>query len=96
MSLHRSDTDEPIEVRVARETIRRWELRNGHASYVECLDGGHQGYQARCGDCDWTGTEHLRGDEPLGTTKSRSHKILARIEAGEHQRATAPANWRLA
>jgi len=56
-----------------------------HDAYVEPLDGGHRGYQARCWDCDWTGPEHLRGPEVLGTPESRAHKNAARVEAAEHR-----------
>jgi hypothetical protein len=55
-----------------------------HDGYVECIDGGYRGYQARCWDCDWVGEEHLRGDEPLGTDASRAHKYAARLEAAAH------------
>jgi hypothetical protein len=55
-----------------------------HDAYIDCLDGGYRGYQARCWDCDWTGVEHLRGDEQMGTEASRAHKHNARLEAAEH------------
>lgn len=69
----------------ARATIRAWEARFGHDSYVDCLDGGYAGYQARCWDCDWEGPEHLRGDEEMGTPESRAHKHHAKEEAAQHQ-----------
>ena len=86
---------EPPEVVAARETIKRWQMRHGHNSYIECLDGGHKGYQARCWDCDWTGPEHLRGPEKIGTAESRAHKRHARQDAWQHQTDTKPADWRL-
>jgi hypothetical protein len=84
---------EPPEVRDARRVLRAWELRSGHASYVECLDGGYRGYQARCWDCEWQGPEHLRGDEQLGSPESCAHKRNARADAAAHQTATRPGDW---
>jgi hypothetical protein len=55
-----------------------------HDGYAAPLDGGYRGYQARCWDCDWTGPEHLRGDEPMGTEASRTHKRSAQLEAAAH------------
>ena len=63
----------------------RVELRQ-HDGYAATLDGGYKGYQARCWDCDWTGPEHLRGDEPMGTEASRVHKRKAQMDAGKHSR----------
>lgn len=77
----------------ARRTIRRWELRNGHASFANPLDGGYRGYQAQCWDCDWQGTEYLRGDEEMGTEESRVHKRNAVREARQHARDTKPTVW---
>jgi hypothetical protein len=85
--------DVPAEVAEARRVLRAWELRNGHASYVECLDGGYRGYQARCWDCDWQGPEHLRGSETIGTPDSRVHKREARADAAAHQGDTTPVRW---
>jgi hypothetical protein len=56
-----------------------------HDAYVEPLDGGHRGYQARCWTCDWTGPEHLRGTETLGTEESRTHKRAAKTDAAAHR-----------
>lgn len=81
---------EPAHVVEARRVIRDWELRNGHATYVECLDGGHRGYRAACSDCEWRGHEHLRGDELMGTEASRAHKIHAKEEAWAHTCSTRP------
>jgi hypothetical protein len=57
-----------------------------HDVGIDCLDGGHKGYQAVCWECGWRGTEHLRGDEEMGTPESRSHKTRAREEAAEHRK----------
>lgn len=81
-------------MRLAHRVLRAWRLRDGHASYVEPLDGGRAGYQARCWDCDWEGREHLRGDEPLDTPESRAHKQKARMESAVHQRNTKPVDWK--
>ena len=59
-----------------------------HDGYCEALDGGYKGYQARCWDCDWTGTKYLRGDEEWGTDESRRHKRNAQIEVAEHRETT--------
>jgi hypothetical protein len=56
-----------------------------HDAYVEPLDGGHRGYQARCWTCDWTGPEHLRGTETLGSEESRTHKRAAKADAAAHR-----------
>jgi hypothetical protein len=56
-----------------------------HDAYVEPLDGGHRGYQARCWTCDWTGPEHLRGTETLGGEESRTHKRAAKADAAAHR-----------
>lgn len=85
---------EPPEVVEARALIKRWELRHGHDSYIECLDGGYKGYQARCWNCGWTGPEYFRGDEQIGTPESRAHKQNARRDAWQHQTDTKPADWR--
>lgn len=86
------ERSEPAEVKAARQTIREWELRDGHTSYVDCLDGGYRGYQAACWDCDWRGPEHLRTPgEDMNTPHSRSHKIAAKQDAAEHRRLTTPA-----
>ena len=82
---------EPLSVREARRKIAEWEARNGHDSYVDCLNGGFKGYQAACWDCDWRGPEHLRGDEEMDTPESRAHKRNARADAADHQLATRPA-----
>jgi hypothetical protein len=67
-------------------------VERSHDAYAAPLDGGYKGYQARCWDCDWTGTEFLRGDEPMGTEASRQHKRKAQVEAAEHSEAnTVPA-----
>lgn len=90
----RSQGDGPLDpepVREARRILREWELRHGHDSYVNPLNGGCRGYQARCWDCDWTGPEHLRGDEQMGTPESRVHKNRVRAEAAQHRRDTRPA-----
>jgi hypothetical protein len=84
---------EPDEVIKARATLRAWELRNGHAVYPDPLDGGLRGYQGRCWDCNWQGTEFLRGDEEMGTPESRAHKQNARREVAEHVAATTPTEW---
>jgi hypothetical protein len=76
---------EPEEVSEARAVVKAWEQRFGHDSYVDCLDGGYKGYQARCWDCDWAGPEHLRGDEQMGTPESRAHKQQAKEDAAGHQ-----------
>ncbi len=83
-------TNEPEHVREARHVLREWELRDGHAAYAFPLGGGYRGYQARCHDCDWCGTEFLRGDEEMGTDESRRHKRNARAEAEQHRTATRP------
>lgn len=57
-----------------------------HDGYTFPMNGGYDGYQARCWDCDWTGPEHLRGDEPMGSDASRAHKAKARMDAGKHSR----------
>lgn len=81
---------EPPEVQEARRVIRAWGLRNGHDSYIDCLDGGHKGYQARCWNCDWEGPQYLRGDEEIDTPESRVHKVNARHDAWQHQKDTRP------
>lgn len=82
---------EPLSVREARRKIAEWEARNGHDSYVDCLNGGYKGYQTACWDCDWRGPEHLRGDEEMDTPESRAHKRNARADAADHRQATQPA-----
>lgn len=57
-----------------------------HDVGIDCLEGGHKGYQAVCWECGWRGPEHLRGDEEMGTPESRSHKNQAREEAAKHRR----------
>jgi hypothetical protein len=86
-------SNEPRVVQEARLTIREWELRNGHNSYTQPLDSGYRGYQARCWDCDWRGTEYLRGDEEMGTPESRAHKKNAHREAAEHSQVTQTGRW---
>lgn len=83
-----SDLHEPAIVAEARRTIEAWEKRAGHDAYAQPLDGGYKGYQAMCWDCDWHGTQHLRGDEVLGSEESYAHKRRARLEAVEHRRET--------
>jgi hypothetical protein len=56
-----------------------------HETYVEPLGGGQRGYQARCWSCTWTGPEHLRGPEQLGTPESRAHKRAAKQDAAQHR-----------
>lgn len=80
--------DEPAFVQEARAVIEAWERRNGHDSYVDCLDGGYAGYQGACWDCDWRGPAHLRGDEEMGTPESRQHKVKARQDAARHRELT--------
>jgi hypothetical protein len=80
----------------AREALDRLRDARGddeggtHDAYVEPLEGGHKGYQARCWTCDWRGPEHLRRGELLGTPESRAHKNAARKEAAQHRAETAP------
>lgn len=88
------ESSKPAEVQEAERTIRAWQLRDGHDSYVQPLNGGFTGYQARCWNCEWIGPVHLRGDEPVGTPESRRHKMLARDEAYDHRAATKPEDWR--
>jgi hypothetical protein len=68
---------EPQHVTEARRVIREWELRNGHATYVDCIVGRWADYQAACDDCDWRGTE-------------RVIRQAAQVDASVHSRQTRP------
>jgi hypothetical protein len=80
--------DEPQIVQHARLVLQAWELRDGHRTYVNPLGGGSLGYRAECWDCEWRGTEFLRGDEILGSEESRAHKRNAQRQASEHRHRT--------
>lgn len=62
---------------------------DGHDSYVQPLDGGYKGYQAKCWDCDWAGPEHLRAED-LNAPEGQAHKRNARNEAHQHRQDTKP------